>query len=168
MYKLSLDQLKAQQTNTQSNSADTIHWKVSTDYKLRGQPLLFSASMSADKNKKTKTWGTFALVAGRVIVDEVVFCRRNLPHSQLDKIPESRNIFYSQQIISFRGIGGNLHNLVYSGNIVSNSNHKDFHTTQFQCIGIWYGQVLNLVWLAISDQEDPFSCWGTATFDKEN
>ena len=54
-----------------------------------------------------RTWVTFALVAGGDIVNESVFIRRNQIHSQLDKIPESQKIFYSQQIS--KGIGSNLH-----------------------------------------------------------
>ena len=84
--------------------------------------------------------GTSILVAGRDIVDKLIFARINLPHSQYDKIQKPIHICNSQQII-FGRMGGHLHDLVYSVNSISNSNHKDSDTTRFQCIGIWHGQV---------------------------
>ena len=111
--------------------------------------------------------GTFVLVAGRGIVDELIFTRIDLLHSQFDNIPELIHIYNSQQIV-FGRIGGNLHDLVYSENSISNSNHKDSHTTRFQCISIWYSQVSIDVWSPIRDKEDPFILGGTATFDKKN
>ena len=114
-------------------------------------------------------WHFIALGAGRRIVDELVSTRSNQPDSQLHKIPEPIHICNSQQII-FGRIGGNPHDLVYSGNSISNSNHKDSHIARarFQCISIWYGQVCSDVWSPICDKEDPF-IWGrTATFDKKN
>ena len=108
-----------------------------TDYNLQHLLCLYCSQFLRSANKKClELWiiinylGISILVAGRVIVDELIFIRINPPHSQFDNTQEPIHSFNSQQIILGR-MGGNLHDLVYSGNGISSSNHKYSHTIRF-------------------------------------